>query len=224
MELSGYGAHAEFYGFSDQTGGGRGSKLYCGRKRRLIPTPDIFLCNRGSALAAAPLRAVCLCGAYVACRCVGLHLMSFTVSCKLVRARYGAGYDLSKWVEGVDYVRRRAFSGERVVFRKGFLDEQGGVSEAAEPAVGEGLDVVVKPVEEASSDLDQVLKTQVLSQDEQISGSGVYECRVVKRFNNQRYVETDTQGVIYVGGKPVKLGQVITVSGGNLVLRKVKSR
>lgn len=49
--------------------------------------------------------------------------MAFTVSDKLVRERYGSEFDLSKWVEGVDYVRRKAFKGERVVFRKGFLDE-----------------------------------------------------------------------------------------------------
>lgn len=56
--------------------------------------------------------------------------MTFTVSDKLVRERYGAGFDLSKWVEGVDYVRRKAFRGERVVFRKGFLDGERGHSNA----------------------------------------------------------------------------------------------
>lgn len=164
--------------------------------------------------------------------------MSFTVSCKLVRARYGAGYDLAKWVEGVDYVRRKAFSGERVVFRKGFLDEPGGVSEASHVAEGTGHSNTVtqlpsdsvspREAEEAeSSELDQVLKTQVVDQvdgEVQTCGSGVYECRVVKRFKNQRYVETDTQGVIYVGGKVVKLGQMIAVSGGNLVLVKAGAR
>lgn len=51
--------------------------------------------------------------------------MVFTVSDKLVRERYGVEFDLSKWVEGVDYVRRKAFKGEKVVFRKGFLDDAG---------------------------------------------------------------------------------------------------
>lgn len=161
--------------------------------------------------------------------------MSFTVSCKLVRARYGAGYDLAKWVEGVDYVRRKAFSGERVVFRKGFLDELGGVSEASHVAEGtlhsntvtQLPSDSVSPREAESSELEQVLKTQVVDQvvgEVQTCGSGVYECRVVKRFKNQRYVETDTQGVIYVGGKAVKLGQMIAVSGGNLVLVKAGAR
>jgi hypothetical protein len=153
--------------------------------------------------------------------------MSFTVSCKLVRARYGAGYDLAKWVEGVDYVRRKAFSGERVVFRKGFLDEPGGVSEASSVAEVTGHSCSVSPREAESSDLEQVLKTQVVDQvdgEVQTCGSGVYECRVVKRFKNQRYVETDTQGVVYVGGKAVKLGQMIAVSGGNLVLVKARAR
>lgn len=159
--------------------------------------------------------------------------MSFTVSCKLVRARYGADYDLAKWVEGVDYVRRKAFSGERVVFRKGFLDELGGVSEGSGTLHSNTVtqlpsdSVSPKEAEAGLSELDQVLKTQVMEQvagDVQTCGSGVYECRVVKRFKNQRYVETDTQGVIYVGGKAVKLGQMIAVSGGNLVLVRPKSR
>ena len=157
--------------------------------------------------------------------------MSFTVSCKLVRARYGAGYDLAKWVEGVDYVRRRAFSGERVVFRKGFLDDFGGVpGVSVDHVVGDDFDVkrdVVDQLKSGSSDLDHVLKTQVVDQVEPgvtTCGSGVYECRVVKRFKNQRYVGTDTHGVIYVGGKTVKLGQMIAVRDGNLVLLKAKGR
>lgn len=160
--------------------------------------------------------------------------MSFTVSCKLVRERFGAGYDLSKWVEGVDYVRRRAFSGERVVFRKGFLDgvveavEQP-VVEARQPEQAESVEQA-KPVAEPVADpvaqpqLQQAELPRGLERRIEAGGSGVYECRVTRMFANQRYVDTDTQGVVYVGGKSVKCGQRIAVSGGHLVLKKVFGR
>lgn len=162
--------------------------------------------------------------------------MSFTVSCKLVRERFGAGYDLSKWVEGVDYVRRRAFSGERVVFRKGFLD---GVVEAVEQPVVEARQPETvaeqpEPVERAEPvkqaepvaqpQLQQAELPRELERRIEAGGSGVYECRVTRMFANQRYVGTDTQGVVYVGGKSVKCGQRIAVSGGHLVLKKAFGR
>lgn len=118
--------------------------------------------------------------------------MAFTVSDKLVRERYGAEFDLSKWVEGVDYVRRKAFKGERVVFRKGFLD--------SEPCV-------VK----CDPGVEEVIQSKV-----DFGGSGVYECKVTKMFPNQRYVGTD-KGVVYVGKKPVKRGQILIAGDGIMI-------
>jgi hypothetical protein len=48
----------------------------------------------------------------------------------------------------------------------------------------------------------------------------VRTAKVVKKHLNQRYVETDTLGTVFVGGKgrQVKLNQVIHVKDGSLYL------
>jgi hypothetical protein len=108
-----------------------------------------------------------------------------------------------------------------VVFRKGFLD---GVVEVVEPPVEplEQAQTVEEP--QTQPQLQQAELPRELERRIAAGGSGVYECRVTRMFANQRYVDTDTQGVVYVGGKSVKCGQRIAVSGGHLVLKKVFGR
>lgn len=47
--------------------------------------------------------------------------IKFKVSDKLVKQRDGAGYSLSNYTEGVDYVMRGCFKGQKAVFREDIL-------------------------------------------------------------------------------------------------------
>ena len=133
--------------------------------------------------------------------------MVFTVSEKLVMARDGASYDVSKYTEGVDYVSRRAFKGVRRMFRKGFLGAQEPAGEAAPEHVGKPTEMVVRveaPIVERPANLDGNVRT----------------ARVVRKYTNQRFVETDTLGRVFVGekGNMIKLQQLINVKDGVLYL------
>jgi len=133
--------------------------------------------------------------------------MVFTVSEKLVMARDGASYDVSKYTEGVDYVSRRAFKGVRRMFRKGFLGAQEPASEAEQDHIGEPTEMVVRveaPIVERPANLDGNVRT----------------ARVVRKYVNQRFVETDTLGRVFVGekGNMIKLQQLINVKDGVLYL------
>lgn len=143
--------------------------------------------------------------------------ITFTVVEKLVKARDGAAYDLSRYVEGVDYVRRKAFKGERVLFRKGFLDGSSDVS--AEAAIDDA--------EEAATVADEVapLKDEVdlLKEEPQpdvilAPDCGVQKTRVIKVHVNSRWVETEV-GRVWVGGQGARLrvGTIINVRAGMLV-------
>lgn len=129
--------------------------------------------------------------------------ITFTVVEKLVKARDGVAYDLSRYVEGVDYVRRKAFRGERVLFRKGFLDGSSDVS--AESATDD--------VEEPNSLEDKPKPDVILAPD-----CGVQKTRVIKVHVNSRWVETEA-GRVWVGGQGVRLrvGTLINVRAGMLV-------
>jgi len=133
--------------------------------------------------------------------------MAFTVSEKLVMARDGASYDVSKYTEGVDYVSRRAFKGVRRMFRKGFLGAEEPAREAAPEHVGKPTEMVVRveaPIVERPANLDGNVRT----------------ARVVRKYSNQRFVETDTLGRVFVGekGNMIKLQQLINVKDGVLYL------
>jgi hypothetical protein len=133
--------------------------------------------------------------------------MTFTVSEKLVMARDGASYDVSKYTEGVDYVSRRAFKGVRRMFRKGFLGAEEPASEAEQDHIGEPTEMVVRvetPIVERPANLDGNVRT----------------ARVVRKYVNQRFVETDTLGRVFVGekGNMIKLQQLINVKDGVLYL------
>jgi hypothetical protein len=162
--------------------------------------------------------------------------MVFTVSEKLIKARDGAAYDLAKYILGTDYVVRRAFKGERRMFRKGILD-LGEVKSDTSPVIPQQVTKnilerrVFEPKEVAVSVVDPSLvehkqdKTPVLIKLERPSNldGNVRSAKVVKKYPNQRYVETDTLGRVFVGekGNQVKLNQLIQVRDGSLYLSRL---
>lgn len=160
--------------------------------------------------------------------------MVFTVTEKQIKERDGAAYDLDKYVLGTDYVVRRAFKGERRMFRKGILDLNGPHSELSQPQVDlspvisqQEPDIVEhdEQVAELSADIPgQVGKftdmvEPVVTRPANLDGS-VRSARVVKKHQNQRWVETDTLGRVFVGekGHQIKLTQLIQVRDGVLYL------
>ncbi len=160
--------------------------------------------------------------------------MVFTVSEKLVKERDGAAYDLDKYVLGTDYVVRRAFKGERRMFRKGILELSGPqikqdavISEQDVNHVGIFPDIVEhdEQVAELSANIPkQVGKVTdmiepIVARPANLDGS-VRSARVVKKHQNQRWVETDTLGRVFVGekGNQIKLNQLIQVRDGVLYL------
>ena len=84
--------------------------------------------------------------------------IKFKVSDKLVKQRDGAGYSLSNYTEGVDYVMRGCFKGQKAVFREDIL----GVS-VVDPSVVEHKQeplppdspVFIPPFEKATLELDE---------------------------------------------------------------------
>jgi hypothetical protein len=170
--------------------------------------------------------------------------MVFTVSEKLVKERDGAAYDLDKYVLGTDYVVRRAFKGERRMFRKGILDLND-VKTDISPVISEQATKnilerrVFEPKEGAVSIVDPSLvehkqdknviliiptdlnlpEPNFMTRPANLDGS-VRSARVVKKHQNQRWVETDTLGRVFVGekGNQIKLNQLIQVRDGVLYL------
>ena len=122
--------------------------------------------------------------------------MKFGVYEKQVKALLGDKYDLASFVEGVDYKRFKTGYASRVAFRNGILEELGG--KPAETIVSQ--QVQEKPVEKEQKSV------------------GLQEVVVTRKYPNPRYVET-TGGQVFVGGKPVKLGQKIRVRNNELVLK-----
>jgi len=122
--------------------------------------------------------------------------VKFGVYEKQVKALLGERYDLASFVEGTDYKRFKTGYASRVMFRNGMLEELGG--KPADTAVSQ--QVQEKPVEKEQKPV------------------GMQEVVVTRKYPNPRYVET-TGGQVFVGGKPVKLGQRIRVRNNELVLK-----
>lgn len=122
--------------------------------------------------------------------------VKFGVYEKQVKALLGERYDLASFVEGVDYKRFKTGYASRVAFRNGILEELGG--KPAETIVSQQVEQ--KPVEKEQKPV------------------GLQEVVVTRKYPNPRYVET-TGGQVFVGGKPVKLGQKIRVRNNELVLK-----
>jgi hypothetical protein len=173
--------------------------------------------------------------------------MKFTVHEKQIKAQLGAAYDLSKYTEGVDYRRQKTGFGSRVVFRADIVDASSFKCNLSADHSGEGTDMipVKSDLNELSADLcsQELVMTVVdpslvehrqnkapvvmFQEDAQtvvvrpvlLDGS-VRMARVTKKYANQRYVETDTLGTVFVGekGHQVKMSQVIQVKNGSLYL------
>jgi hypothetical protein len=145
--------------------------------------------------------------------------MVFTVSEKLIKARDGASYDIAKYNLGTDYVVRRAFKGERRMFRKGIINQV--ADHSVEPADMIALSVVDPAIVEHKQALAPIMvsMTAVITRPALLDGA-VRAAKVVKKHFNQRYVETDTLGKVFVGskGNQLKLNQNIQVKDGTLYL------
>jgi hypothetical protein len=177
--------------------------------------------------------------------------MVFTVSEKQIKERDGAAYDLDKYVLGTDYVVRRAFKGERRMFRKGILDLSSDLTAknfvknndadispvipqqepdhigkstgmvAYEPNIIE-LSVVDPSLVEHKQNKPPLvvqLSEPVVARPANLDGK-VRSARVVKKHQNQRWVETDTLGRVFVGekGNQIKMYQLIQIKDGSLYL------
>lgn len=123
--------------------------------------------------------------------------VKFGVYEKQVRALLGERYDLASFVEGTDYKRFKTGYASRVMFRNGMLEELGG-----------------KPAERSEPQAELVETSEPAAQ----KPVGLQEVIVTRKYPNPRYVET-TGGQVFVGGKPVKLGQRIQVCEGKLVIK-----
>jgi hypothetical protein len=169
--------------------------------------------------------------------------MKFTIHEKQVKARLGADYDLGKYTEGVDYRRQKTGFGSRVMFKTGLFDLSSDLSvknfaksdlndlsadHSGEPTDMIALSVVDPSLVEHKQDKPPILiKVADLNLPEQplitrpaLLDGAVRTAKVVKKHLNQRYVETDTLGTVFVGGKgrQVKLNQIIHVKDGSLYL------
>jgi hypothetical protein len=173
--------------------------------------------------------------------------MKFTIHEKQVKAKLGADYDLSKYTEGVDYKRQKTGFGSRVMFKAGLFDLSSDLNAktCAKSDLGDlnntqvslsdvipdqviALSVFDPSLVEHKQDKPPILiKVADLNLPEQplmarpaLLDGAVRTAKVVKKHQNQRYVETDTLGTVFVGGKAqqVKLNQVISVKDGCLYL------
>lgn len=132
-------------------------------------------------------------------------------------ARDGASYDIGKYIEGIDYVQRRAFKGVRKMFRKGIL---GPLSEQEPDHVGKSTDMVGLTVVDPSLVEHKQNMPPIVVQRPQEIDDAVRTARVVKKHANQRWVDTDTLGRVFVGekGNQIRLQQLIAVRNGSLYL------
>ena len=159
--------------------------------------------------------------------------MKFTVHEKQMKAQLGAAYDLAKYTEGVDYRRQKTGFGSRVMFRadiiavKSDLNAPSGESSdlngdhivlsVVDPAIVEhkqALEPIIVPLAAVKTEEEPVITRPAL-----LDGA-VRTAMVVKKHQNQRWVETDTLGRVFVGskGNQVKLNQFIPVQNGSLFM------
>jgi hypothetical protein len=152
--------------------------------------------------------------------------MKFTVHEKQLKARLGAAYDLAKYTEGVDYRRQKTGFGSRVMFRADIIGSSDALSDLNADHIV--LSVVDPSLVEHKQDKPPIIvpvaavKTEeapVITRPGLLDGA-VRTAMVVKKHQNQRWVETDTLGRVFVGskGNQIKLNQFIPVQNGSLFL------
>jgi hypothetical protein len=159
--------------------------------------------------------------------------MKFTVHEKQMKAQLGAAYDLAKYTEGVDYRRQKTGFGSRVMFRADIIAVKSGLNELSAGLSDLNADHIVLSVVDPSLVEHKQAQPPIIvpiaavkAEDEPIItrpallDGAVRTAMVVKKHQNQRYVETDTLGTVFVGGKchQVKLNQTISVKDGCLYL------
>ncbi len=154
--------------------------------------------------------------------------MKFAVHEKQLKARLGAEYDLSKYTEGVDYKRQKTGFGSRVMFRSDILGSNDDhvvnsaniiVATVVDPSLVEHKQdkaPVIILRDEYNAEQDPVIVRPAILDDT------VRSARVTKKYANQRYVETDTLGRVFVGekGHQIKMSQIINVKNGSLYLQR----
>jgi hypothetical protein len=141
--------------------------------------------------------------------------MKFTVHEKQMKAQLGVAYDLGKYTEGVDYKRQKTGFGSRVMFRADILDLS--ANHSGEPTDMVALNVFDPSLVEHKQDMEPIIIRPAV-----LDGS-VRAARVITKHQNQRCVETDTLGRVFVGekGNQIKVSQIINVKDGVLFLAKV---
>ena len=152
--------------------------------------------------------------------------MKFTVHEKQLKAQLGAAYDLAKYTEGVDYRRQKTGFGSRVMFRADIVDASSfkcnpsadlndlNANHSDLNADHIALSVVDPSLVEHKQDMAPIIIRPATID------YAVRQARVVKKHQNQRFVETDTLGRVFVGSKghQVKLNQNILVRNGSLFM------
>ena len=153
--------------------------------------------------------------------------MKFNIPEKAVKARDGVHYNLACYLKDTDYVARRAFKGVKFMFRADILDlnEDFSVKNPLKSDLNDlsddhiALSVVDPSLVEHKQDMPPIIIRPT-----SLDGS-VKAARVVKKHANQRFVETDTLGRVFVGekGHQIKVHQIINVKDGVLFLSKPTS-
>jgi hypothetical protein len=141
--------------------------------------------------------------------------MKFNIPEKAIKERDGAHYNLACYLKDTDYVARRAFKGVKFMFRADILDLSANHSDLNDDHIA--LSVVDPSLVEHKQDMEPIIIRPAA-----LDGS-VRAARVVKKHANQRFVETDTLGRVFVGekGHQIRVNQIINVKDGVLFLAKV---
>jgi len=148
--------------------------------------------------------------------------MKFTVHEKQMKAQLGAVYDLAKYTEGVDYKRQKTGFGSRVIFRADILDLNADLSvknDLNDDHSDQVVDHIALTVVDPSLVEHKQDMTPIIIRPAAIDYT-IRQAKVVKKHQNQRFVETDTLGRVFVGskGNQIKLNQFIPVQNGSLFM------
>ena len=159
--------------------------------------------------------------------------MKFTVHEKQLKAQLGAAYDLAKYTEGVDYRRQKTGFGSRVMFRADIIAVKSDLNAPSGESSDLNADHIVLSVVDPSlvehkQDKPPIIvpvaavkteESSVITRPALLDGA-VRTAMVIKKHQNQRWVETDTLGRVFVGskGNQIKLNQPIQVKDGSLFM------
>jgi len=145
--------------------------------------------------------------------------MKFTVHEKQMKAQLGAAYDLAKYTEGVDYRRQKTGFGSRVMFRADITAVKSDLNDLNANHSDLNADHIALSVVDPSLVEHKQDMAPIIIRPATIDYT-VRQARVVRKHQNQRFVETDTLGRVFVGqkGNQIKVNQFIPVQNGSLFL------